>query len=168
MRMTWRGPIGTASNRWAFVLAFVMAFGFVGDAYANPISKLPGRWSGFGSLVHASGAKEQLRCVATYFLENSGRTLRQNLRCASPGYKIDVVANLKIRSGAVTGDWNERIRSSTGSINGRTTASGLNLSVKGQNFSAAVGLTTGACKQKITIAPQGLNIRKISIGLAKC
>ncbi len=140
----------------------------VSSVLANPVGKLPGRWTGWGTVTHTGGSKEQLRCVATYFVENTGKTLRQNLRCASKGYKIDVVAKLDLRASAVSGDWAERIRSRSGSVSGRMTNKGFNLAIRGQDFSAALALTTTRCKQSINIAPQGVNVSKISIGLAKC
>lgn len=137
-------------------------------ATANPVRKLPGRWTGWGSVTHEGGAKEQLKCVATYFVENSGKDIRQNLRCASKGYKIDAVSKLKLRSSAVSGTWNERIQSESGSVSGRMTQKGFSLAIRGKDFSAAMTVTTTSCKQRINIAPQGLSISRISIGLAKC
>jgi hypothetical protein len=48
------------------------------------------------------------------------------------------------------------------------TGNGFHLAIRGQTFSAAMAMTTSACKQSIQIAPQGFNITKISIGLGKC
>ncbi len=158
------------TTRWLRRLAIVgIAVGatFAGAA-ADPIGKLPGRWTGWGSVTHQGGAKEQLKCVATYFVENSGKDIRQNLRCASKGYKIDVVGKLKVTSTAVNGSWSERIRSSSGSVSGRVTNKGFNLAIRGADFSAAMTMTTTSCKQSINIAPQGLAVTRIAIGLAKC
>ncbi|MGH1417457.1 MAG: hypothetical protein ACRBCJ_01215 [Hyphomicrobiaceae bacterium] len=161
------------STRWAravsslAIVAGVIAMTSLSVA-ANPISKLPGRWTGWGSVTHKGGAKEQLKCVATYFVENSGKDIRQNLRCASKGYKIDAVANFKINSSSVSGNWTERIQSETGTVSGRMTQKGFRLAIRGRDFSAAMTLSTTSCKQSINIAPQGLSITRISIGLAKC
>jgi hypothetical protein len=145
-------------------LAMAMPFA----ATANPVSKLPGRWTGWGSVTHEGGAKEQLKCVATYFVENSGKAIRQNLRCASKGYKIDAIAKLQLNSTAVSGTWVERIQTESGSVSGRMTRKGFNLAIRGKDFSAAMSISTSKCKQSINIAPQGLGISRISIGLAKC
>ena len=138
------------------------------SATANPVSKLPGRWTGWGSVTHQGGAKEQLKCVATYFVENSGKAIRQNLRCASKGYKIDAIAKLKLNSTSVSGTWVERIHTESGSVSGRMTRKGFNLGIHGKDFSAAMSISTTKCKQSINIAPQGLSVTRISIGLAKC
>ncbi|MEL6374627.1 MAG: hypothetical protein AAFR04_11745, partial [Pseudomonadota bacterium] len=58
-------------------------------AQASAVSKLPGRWTGWGSVTLDNGSKEKVRCVATYFLKSGGRALNQNLRCTtSSSFKI--------------------------------------------------------------------------------
>lgn len=135
-------------------------------ALAGPVNDLPGRWSGFGNITMSNGASEQMRCVATYFVD--GPAVKQNLRCASAGYKIDATANLKVANGQVSGDWEEKIWSNTGTISGRMLDSGFNLTIKGPGFSAALALSTTNCKQSISITPQGYEISKIAMSLDKC
>lgn len=138
------------------------------SALANPVAELAGRWSGWGSVKLANGTAEQVKCIATYQVEDGGGGLQQNLRCASPSYKIDAVAKLSLASGQVTGSWEERTYSASGSVSGRMTGSGFNLSIQGANFSAAMAVATSACKQSINIAPNGFDITRIAIGLGKC
>lgn len=139
-----------------------------GTALANPVAELAGRWSGWGSVKLANGTAEQVKCVATYLVEEGGGGLQQNLRCASASYKIDAVAKLSMASGQVTGSWEERTYSASGSVSGRMTGSGFNLSIQGANFSAAMAVATSPCKQSINIAPNGFDITRIAIGLGKC
>ncbi|MCH9764422.1 MAG: hypothetical protein K0U34_00300, partial [Alphaproteobacteria bacterium] len=42
---------------------------------ADPFAQLPGRWVGEGRLGFKSGDVENIKCRATYFLENDGRSL---------------------------------------------------------------------------------------------
>lgn len=139
-----------------------------GTAYANPLGELPGRWSGTGSVRLTNGTTETVKCVATYFVTGGGTNVAQNLRCASPTYKIDTKANLVVRGGQVTGSWEERQYAQTGAVTGRMTSNGFNLQIGGARFTAALQLTSAACKQSISIAPKGFDISRISIGLAKC
>ena len=141
---------------------------FAGTASANVLANFPGRWTGWGSVSLESGESEKVKCVATYFLENGQSDLRQNLRCASPSYKIDVTASLKVAGTAVTGIWQERTNQSSGPLTGKFDDSGMNVSVKGETFSATMAITTTSCKQTIKIAPKGLGIARISIDLGKC
>ncbi len=149
-------------------LGLAMLLVAAAPAEATPVSDLAGRWSGWGSVTLGNGSSEQLKCVATYFLQGGGDGLQQNLRCASASYKIDATVNLAVRGGAVTGSWEEKTWSSTGLVNGRMSANGFDLAIKGPNFSAAMAMTVSACKQTINIAPQGFDISRISIGLGKC
>ena len=139
---------------------------FAGLALASPVGDLPGRWSGFGNITMSNGSSEQMRCVATYFVD--GAAVKQNLRCASAGYKIDATANLKIANDKVSGDWEEKIWSTTGSVTGRVVNNGFNLNISGPGFTAALALNTTNCKQSISITPKGYEISSISMSLGKC
>jgi hypothetical protein len=43
----------------------------------------------------------------------------------------------------------------------------LVLSIQGANFSAAMNVTLSSCKQSLSITPQGLDVARVSISLAK-
>jgi hypothetical protein len=137
-------------------------------ALANPVLNLPGRWSGPGSIVMSSGEKEQMRCVATYFVEGSGATVKQNLRCASQGYKIDATTNLLVANGRVSGAWEERTWDTKGSIKGDVNGDAFNLTIDGPGFSAAMAVKTDTCKQSISITPRANTVARISMNLGKC
>jgi hypothetical protein len=137
-------------------------------ALASPLNSLDGRWTGYGSIVTANGASESVKCQAVYQVREAGGTVHQNLRCASAGYNIDATALLNVSSGEVSGRWEERTFAASGSVSGRVTGSGINLSIQGPSFSAAMAVATTACKQSISIAPRGLDIARIAIGLGKC
>ena len=157
-----------AIRRTVAAMAFATMAGAAQAAPAGPVGDLPGRWSGWGAVVYENGESERVKCVATYFIEAGGDTVRQNLRCASKGYDIDATASLRVTDGRVSGAWEEKRWSATGSIAGRMTDDGFNLSIKGDAFSAAMAVTTSSCKQSISITPQGVDITRISIGLGKC
>ncbi|MEQ1711821.1 MAG: hypothetical protein ABL908_10515 [Hyphomicrobium sp.] len=149
--------------------------GPTGPAYsAHSIDGLSGRWSGWGSVTMDSGAAEQVKCVATYFVKQAGfikqdgAELVQNLRCASQSFRIDAVANLDVKGDQVSGKWEERTYAAHGSVSGRLTSTGFNLSIQGDNFSAAMLVSMSDCKQSITIAPRGFDIARIAVGLDKC
>jgi hypothetical protein len=138
------------------------------SALADPLAELPGRWTGAGSIRLANGSSENLKCVATYFVTGGGAQIAQNLRCASQSYRIDVKVSLAVRGTQVTGSWDERQYAQTGAVSGKMTSNGFNLQIKGAQFTAALQLTSSACKQSISISPQGVDISRISIGLGKC
>jgi hypothetical protein len=135
---------------------------------ASPLADLPGRWSGWGLVKMSNGNSEQLKCVATYFLAGGGSSLRQNLRCASTSYKIDASASLQLHSGRVSGHWHEKMYAADGSIAGRISGHGFDLSIEGKNFSAAMSVRTSICKQSVSITPRGFGISEVAMTLSKC
>lgn len=135
--------------------------------WAQSVDNLAGRWSGWGSVQMSNGSTEQVKCVATYFVKNSGGTVDQNLRCASSSYSIDARANYIVNGSALSGSWEERKHSARGDVNGRVTSDGFRLSVKGDTFTANMIVTASSCKQSISIRPQGTNVSQISIGLRR-
>lgn len=156
---------------WKMGIATVVAAGFTllaSVATANPVLNLPGRWSGPGNIVMSDGTSEQMRCVATYFVESNGTSVKQNLRCASQGYKIDAITNLKVADGRVSGAWEERTWATTGSIRGGIQGDGFNLTIDGPGFSAAMAVKTTNCNQSINITPRDNTVARISMNLGKC
>lgn len=146
----------------------ILATGVAAAGTPAPLEHLPGRWSGWGAITLSSGKSEQVKCIVTYFVNNSGGRVEQNLRCASASYKIDAKAELEVASDQVRGRWEERTNAASGSVTGRMTGSGFNLSIRGDSFTAAMAVSTSSCKQSINIAPQGTDVRRIAIGLDKC
>ena len=136
-------------------------------AVAGPIEDLDGYWSGGGTVVFSEGA-ERVKCAVRYKVGQGGTQIRQTLRCASADYSINGTAEFSVRGAQVDGTWEEKTYSATGQISGRYTGSSLVLSIKGANFTAAMTIGLSTCKQSITIHPRGLDVRRISMSLAKC
>jgi hypothetical protein len=133
---------------------------------AIPLQSYKGYWTGLGTVTLVSGGLETLKCVATY---NAGdETLRQSLRCANAGQTINASANLVIKAGIVSGSWEEKTYAAVGSIAGHETDDGLKLTIRGAGFVAQMDVLSTVCGQTILIAPQGLDVAEIKIGLRKC
>lgn len=135
---------------------------------ASPIEALAGYWSGTGSVSLNSGKVERVKCAVTYKISDGGAQIKQSMRCASQDYTINSAADLRVHGGNVTGSWEERTYSATGQVTGRLSGNNFSLNIKGGNFTAAMSLNTSECKQQISITPQGLEVNRITIGLAKC
>jgi hypothetical protein len=151
---------------WVVVgfLAFVSAVA----ALASPIEEMNGYWSGSGSVVLANGSTERVKCSVFYKVSEGGTQIRQAMRCASADYKIDALAELRVKGEKVSGSWEEKTYSAMGEVSGRFADNNFVLSIKGANFTAAMSVSLSDCKQNISISPQGLDVTKISIGLGKC
>lgn len=137
-------------------------------AQAGVLNDLAGRWSGWGAVRMSNGGSEQVKCVATYFVNDAGTGVEQNLRCASTGYKIDAKANIQVQGNSVSGSWEERTHSNRGVMQGTVDGNLFKLAVKGDSFSANITMSSTKCKQSISLTPQGVDIISISIGLEKC
>lgn len=137
-------------------------------AQASSIDDLSGYWTGAGSVALTNGNTERVKCAVTYKVTEGGTQIRQSMRCASADYKIDAQAELKVKGAQVSGNWEERTYSATGQVSGRYTGNSFVLSIQGGNFTASMNVDISSCKQQIRIAPQGLEVNRVSIALSKC
>jgi hypothetical protein len=156
-------------RRKAAAVALVLWAGAAALAEASPIEELTGYWTGGGTLLLAERVTEKVKCAVIYKVGGGGTLIKQTIRCASADYNINAVAELRVNGGQVAGNWEEKTYSATGQVSGRYTGSSFVLSIQGANFTAAMDLgLNGTCKQTIRIQPKGLEIKRISISLAKC
>ena len=137
-------------------------------AAAGPIEDLSGYWTGAGTVLLTNGSTERVKCAVIYKVGGSGTQIIQTMRCASADYNINAAAELRVNGAQVSGNWEEKTYSATGDVSGRYTGSSFVLSIKGQNFTAGMNVGLSSCKQSINITPQGLEVRRISMNLAKC
>ena len=137
-------------------------------AAAGPIEDLSGYWTGAGTVLLTNGSTERVKCAVIYKVGGGGTQIKQTMRCASADYNINAAAELRVNGAQVSGNWEEKTYSATGDVAGRYTGSSFVLSIKGQNFTAGMNVGLSSCKQSINITPQGLDVRRISMNLAKC
>lgn len=128
-------------------------------------SSLNGYWSGRGSVNFRSGAKETLKCVTTYKV--SGSQLTMNMRCASQDYPVNIHAQLTIAGGDVSGTWRETKYEVGGSVRGSVSTSAMSLRISGQNLNANVHISFTGNEQRITMSPEGTDVRNITIAMRK-
>lgn len=132
---------------------------------ADPVGDLSGYWTGGGSVVLNNGKTERVKCNVIY--RTDGGNIRQTMRCASVDYSINSLADLKIKGGQVSGSWEEKTYAAKGEVSGRYSGESFALTIQGANFSAAMNVTLSSCKQSIQISPQGLEVSRVAIALAK-
>jgi hypothetical protein len=136
-------------------------------ALADPVEDLTGYWSGNGSVVLANGKTERVKCQVFYKTGEDSTQIRQSMRCASVDYSINALALLRVRGGQVTGSWEEKTYAAKGDVRGRLSGDTFALTIQGGNFTAVMNLTLSNCRQSISISPQGLEVTRVSIALAK-
>ena len=130
---------------------------------------LAGRWTGWGWIELASGDRERIKCRISYRLIDSGNKAAQGIRCASTTYNIDATALLWNNNGAITGTWRETTYNAHGHVSGAATEKSASVSLKSPNLDALMKINAiGKCRQTVSIRPQGVDIKIISVGLKGC
>jgi len=158
-------------NRKAVAGALALSLAVAGHAVsavsATPIDDLSGYWTGAGSVVLANGTTEKVKCAVTYKVSDGGTQIKQSMRCASADYSINASADLRVKGAQVSGNWEEKTYSAVGEVTGRYDGASFVLTIQGANFTAKMNMSLSACKQQISITPQGLDVNRISLGLAR-
>jgi hypothetical protein len=152
---------------YAAVPALWLAIATV-PANAGTLDGLTGYWTGSGTVLLTNGSAERVKCAVVYKVASGANRIKQTLRCASADYSINASAELSVNGAQVSGSWEEKTYSATGDVSGRYTGSTFVLSIKGSSFTAAMNVGLSSCKQSIAIAPKGIEVRRISMNLAKC
>lgn len=157
-------------GRRAVVVA-IFGFSFVaGDTLAQsaqPFAGMAGVWSGRGSISLEGGAREAIRCRATYAVRNDGNALQQTLRCASDSYKIELTSNVVSNHGKLTGTWSEATRNVSGDVEGSTSGGRFQVVVSAGGFSADVVLNTRGNSQSVVIRSEGGEFKGANITLTR-
>jgi hypothetical protein len=150
----------------AALCAAMLISGSPGYAQSAPFAGMAGVWSGAGTIELDDGAKERIRCRATYAVSHDGDGLNQSLVCASDSYKFDLRSDVTANNGVLSGSWSEASRNVSGSLEGRAGRGQFNVVVSAPSFTANVSLRTNGNKQSVSITSQG-QIKNASISLTR-
>ena len=123
----------------------------------GPFAPLAGQWTGDGSINMTSGAKEKIRCRASYDVLEDGKNLQLNLRCAGDSYNFDLRGGAKANGGTISGSWSESTYNASGNLTGRVVSDKVDVTAKSASFSVNIQLTTRGDKQSVVIKSQGEN-----------
>jgi len=148
----------------AAIALTLLSSGAAAQAMESPFSNLNGFWSGPGVITLASGARETIRCRATYNVDRSGINLNIALRCASESYKFELQSSVSHSNGEVSGYWNETTYGVGGTIHGNGTLGRINVRAEGP-FSAMLAMNTRADRQSISIVSPGSPLSEVAISL---
>ena len=133
----------------------------------GPFAGLPGSWIGTGIIALSSGAKERIRCRATYRLESSSVNLRLELSCTSDSYKFELHSNISYHDHTISGTWNESTRGVGGNITGSATGNQIQARAEGQTFTAILVMNTRGPRQSVSIQSPGSEMSGITIELTR-
>lgn len=153
------------------VVAAIFGLSFVaGDAQAQsaqPFAGMSGVWSGKGNISLEGGAREAIRCRATYSVRQDGNALQQTLRCASDSYKIELISNVVASGGKLTGSWSEATRNVSGDVQGTTSAGRFQVVASAGTFSANLTINTAGNSQSVVIRSEGGEFKGANITLTR-
>jgi hypothetical protein len=127
---------------------------------------LSGSWSGPGTIKLSSGAKEAIRCRATYNVDGGGVNLKLALRCASDSYRFELQSSVSHNAGAVSGFWNELTNRVGGTVSGKARGEKIEVNVAGP-ISAMLALNTRADRQSISIQSPGSEMAEVAISMSR-
>jgi hypothetical protein len=133
----------------------------------GPFAGLPGSWAGTGIIALSSGAKERIRCRATYRLDHDISNLRLELSCTSDSYKFELQSQLAHNDRVISGSWNETTRGVGGTITGTAVGSRIQARAEGQTFTALLALNTRGTRQSVSIESPGSEMSRITIDLTR-
>jgi hypothetical protein len=152
---------------FAIAFSLLASPGLAQQSDQGPFAGLPGTWAGTGMIALSSGAKERIRCRATYRTEYDSSNLRLELSCTSDSYKFELQSHITYSDPAITGTWNETTRGVGGTIAGTAASGRIQARAEGQTFSAILALTTRGTRQSVSIESPGSEMSRITIDLTR-
>ncbi len=132
----------------------------------GPFGGLSGTWRGAAQIKLSGGSSETLRCNA-YYNPKGQAELGLAIRCASPGNKIELRAQLALQGSRVTGQWEERTYNASGRVTGSAGDGRLNLTIDGGAFKGSMAVRTQGSSQTVSIQTEGIALQGVSINLSR-
>ncbi|HVX74486.1 MAG TPA: hypothetical protein VHB49_00060 [Bradyrhizobium sp.] len=160
------GLFGQAIKAAAFGAALLLSLPAGYAQSSKPFAGFDGSWSGVGTVSLSDGTTERLRCKANYKVNGSGQGLKQNLRCASDSYKIDLSSDVTSEGNRISGNWSEASRNVFGSLQGTAGGGRIEVFVEANGFAANLTLRTTGNRQTVQISSKG-EIRGVNITMVK-
>lgn len=132
-----------------------------------PFKELPGRWVGEGRLGMKDGKTEKVQCRATYFVNEAGNELKQTIRCASAGGKVEVKSVVNAKDGNLSGTWNETVYNVGGDMTGEVTQRGFRIAVRSGDLTANMDVIVLNDRQVVEIQFFSETLRGLTLILKK-
>jgi hypothetical protein len=156
---------GSGAARAAALLVLGLGAEPAAAQHGGGFREFEGSWSGSGSIAHADGRTERLRCGADYVAR--GDLMSQRLRCRSDSTGFDLVNTLRNEGGRLSGEWSETSRNVRGAVVGRLGQGSMQGSAQGPGFSAGISVTVRGNRQSVAIRAEGGDIAAVNIALVR-
>jgi hypothetical protein len=136
-------------------------------AAEGPFAGLAGSWSGSGAVSLPNGARERIRCRATYTVGSGGNSLQQSLRCASDSYHFELRSSVNSDGSSISGSWSESTRNLNGRVSGRARGNQITALVEANGFSATITIVTNGSRQSVSIRSLSHELAGATISLSR-
>ncbi|AHB48519.1 hypothetical protein W911_09135 [Hyphomicrobium nitrativorans NL23] len=134
---------------------------------SGTFNALHGAWTGSGSVRLENGTTQRIRCRGYYTARSGGAALGMAINCSnSANFKIHMRANLTSSGNQINGSWEEREFNQTGSVNGRASGNGFNLSFSGA-ISGSMAVSLSGSRQTVNISTGGPGFTGVNMQFAK-
>jgi hypothetical protein len=165
MRLRLKAALLPALTAAVLAAALELAATAAGAQNAGPFEILAGSWSGTGAVNTSDGLHERVRCIAKYVSQNSGHSVKIDLRCASDSYKVEFNGSIEQSGDGLSGNWFESTRRVGGKITGKVNGNQLNVRAEGDTFTALLSVKTQGTRQTFSMESPGAYVPQFSIAL---
>lgn len=164
LRFRPRRPVG----RLALAAALMFAGGSAASAEpGGAFSAFAGSFRGGGEVLARDGHRERLSCRATGAVGGGGRTLSQNIVCASDSYRFDIRGQAAAEGSSVHGQWAETTRGVSGEISGRVSDERFNGIVNAGGFTAGFALRVSGRRMTFSLRPSDGDVARVDVSLSR-
>ncbi len=130
------------------------------------LGDLPGRWTGIGDMAFRDGTKERMKCRIIYRFQ-AVQNLLQKIWCRNSNIRLEVKAEIVNHKGKLSGNWDDRIYSMSGKLNGRLRGNQIQANLSGVFFTARLNISIVGNRQTIRLIPNNGQLRFMNIRLAR-
>lgn len=126
-----------------------------------------GSFRGTGEVLVNDGHRERITCRATGAVGGGGRTISQNIVCASDSYRFDIRGQMVASGSDVTGDWQETTRGVGGEVRGRVSDDRFSGVVNAAGFTASFLLRAGGRRLGFSMRPADSSIVRVDVTMSR-
>jgi hypothetical protein len=133
----------------------------------GPFALFSGSFRGGGAVTYSDGRSERLSCRARGDARDGGRSLSENIVCASDTYRLEIRSDVVARGTSVSGDWRESSRGVSGAVTGKIAGGRFSGVVNGGGFPASMSLrATGRSMSMMLVRKEG-DVARVEIRMSR-
>lgn len=151
----------------AFSIAALISASSATLADSGAFSHFAASFRGTGEVQLSDGHRERIACRANDVIGGGGRTMSQNIVCASDSYKFDIRGQVVAAGTEVSCDWQEMTRGVSGAVTGRISDDRFNGAINAAGFAAAFTLRVAGRNLAFGLRPNGSDVLRVDVSLSR-